>query len=75
VYFPLAYEPIEMHTAATEQFTSDLTAAGVSGELTFAMYNGYVSVGLLVQGLQAAGARADPICGTVVPGVTVSPSS
>ena len=133
VYFLLAYEPIEMHTAATEQFTSDLTAAGVSGEPTFAMYNGYVSVGLLVQGLQAAGPNptraslisalsgihdftalglygshhldindrqhiaggvdncswitklsgssfqlvpgADPICGTVVPGVTVSPSS
>jgi ABC-type branched-subunit amino acid transport system substrate-binding protein len=133
VYFFLAYEPVEMHTPATEQFVADLTAAGISGEPTFAMYNGYVSLGLLTQGLTAAGASptraalisalssihdftalglygshhldvndrqgiaggvdnciwvtklagsafqlvagADPICGSVVPGVTVSPSS
>ena len=133
VYFLLAYEPIEMHTPATEQFASDLSAAGIRGEPTFAMYNGYISVGLVVQGLMAAGANptraalisalstihdftalglygdhkldindrahiasgvdnctwmtklsgstfqlvpgADPICGTVIPGVTVSPSS
>jgi ABC-type branched-subunit amino acid transport system substrate-binding protein len=133
VYFSLAYEPVEMHTAATQQFVSDLTAAGISGEPTFAMYNGYVSVGLLTQALDAAGANptstsiigalsdvhdftalglygshhldindrqhialgvdnclwvtkltgttfqlipgADPICGTVIPGVTVAPSS
>jgi ABC-type branched-subunit amino acid transport system substrate-binding protein len=133
VYFLLGYEPVEMHTAATQQFTSDLSAAAVSGEPTFAMYNGYVSVGLLDQGLDAAGPNptraalinalsgihdftalglygshhldvndrqniiggvdncvwitklsgstfelvpgADPICGTQVPGVTVSPSS
>jgi branched-chain amino acid transport system substrate-binding protein len=133
VYFLLAYEPIEMHTPATQQFASDLAAAGISGEPTFAMYNGYVSIGLLLQGLAAAGSNptkaalisalstihdfnalglygdhkldindrkniasgvdnctwmtklsgstfalvpgADPICGTVIPGVTVSPSS
>jgi len=132
VYFGLGYEPVEMQTAATKQFASDLTAAGVSGEPTYAMYSSYVSVGLLLQALDAAGPNptraavisalgnihafnglglfgshtvdinnrvndaggadncswitklsgstfqlvpgADPICGTLVPGVTVSAS-
>ncbi len=54
VYFSLGYEPIEMNDAATKQFSSDLKAAGVSGAPTFAEYNGYLSVGLLVRGLKAA---------------------
>ncbi len=57
VYFVLAYQPIEMQTAATKQFSADLTAAGVTGEPTFAMYNGYVSVGLLLEALKTAGAK------------------
>jgi branched-chain amino acid transport system substrate-binding protein len=57
VYFALQYEPTEMNTAATRQFVSDLNAAGVTGEATYAAYNGYSSVGLLVRALKAAGAN------------------
>ena len=55
VFFQLEYEPVEMNTPATKQFESDLTAAGVSGKPTYAEYNGYVSVGLLVQALKMTG--------------------
>ena len=55
VYFSLGFEPIEMQTAATKQFASDLSAAGVSGQATSAEYNGYTSIGLLVRALKAAG--------------------
>jgi ABC-type branched-subunit amino acid transport system substrate-binding protein len=131
VYFTLTYEPVEMHTAATQQLESDLKAAGVTTEPTYAEYNGYLSIALLVKGLQAAGSSptqaslisalsaihdwdaeglvgshhidinnrttsgmtncvwvtkltgstfqlvpgADPICGHLVPGETVSPAS
>ncbi|MBL7486894.1 ABC transporter substrate-binding protein [Frankia sp. AgB1.9] len=133
VYFGLSYEPVEMQTAATRAFTADLESAGVGGEPTYARYTGYVSVGLLVRALKAAGSHptqaslinalsgihdwnalglfgshtvdindrenvvngpdncmwvaklsgtkftlvpgAEPICGTVVPGRTVSPAS
>lgn len=137
VYFTLGFQPVEMHTAATDQFLSDLKAAGISGEEatepTANMYSGYVAMGLLVQGMVAAGANptkaaiisalsnihdfsamglwggktldindrtdiaggvgncswvtklsgssfqlvqgADPICGTVIPGISESPSS
>ncbi len=57
VYFLLGYEPIEMHTAATEQFANALKSAGVAGEPTAAMYNGYASVVLLVDALKAAGSN------------------
>ncbi|MGF7235451.1 MAG: ABC transporter substrate-binding protein [Frankia sp.] len=57
VFFAVTYEPVEMRTTATKQFVSDLASAGVTGEPTFAQYNGYVSVGLLIQGLKAAGAN------------------
>jgi ABC-type branched-subunit amino acid transport system substrate-binding protein len=133
VYFGLGWEPIEMHTAATEQFANALKSVGVNGDPTVAEYAGYTSVLLLVQGLQGAGSNpsraslisglsgihsfsagglygthtldinnrtgivsgvdncywvtqlagstfklvngADPICGTVIAGKTVSPSS
>jgi ABC-type branched-subunit amino acid transport system substrate-binding protein len=130
VYFSLGYEPIEMNTPATQQFVTALRSAGVQGDPTFAEYNGYLSVVMLVQALQAAGSNpskaavlsalsnihswdaaglfgshpidinnravqvdncqyftkyvgstfqlvpgADPLCGTVVPGKTVTPSS
>jgi ABC-type branched-subunit amino acid transport system substrate-binding protein len=55
VYFTLGYEPIEMHTAATKQFASDLATSGTAGAATFGEYNGYLSVGLLLRGLRAAG--------------------
>ncbi|ADP82104.1 ABC transporter substrate-binding protein [Pseudofrankia inefficax] len=54
-YFSLGYEPVEMQTAATKQFESDLKAAGVTGEPTFAQYDGYLTMGLLVRTLKAAG--------------------
>ena len=55
VYFSLGFEPIEMQTAATKQFASDLKAAGVKGQATSAQYNGYTSIGLLVRALKANG--------------------
>ena len=55
VYFQLLYEPVEMQTTATKQFESDLKAAGIDGEPTYAMYNGYTSVGLLVRALKGNG--------------------
>jgi len=51
-YFALTYEPVEMGTPATKQFQADLKTAGI-GEPTYAMYNGYTSVGLIVQALKA----------------------
>jgi branched-chain amino acid transport system substrate-binding protein len=131
VFFTLTYEPVEMHTTATQQLQNDLSAVGVTGDPTYAEYNGYLSVGLLVRGLQNAGSHptqaalihalsnihdwdayglvgghhldinnraasgmtncswvtkltgstfrlvpgADPICGSLVPGVTISASS
>ena len=58
VFFALQYEPIEMQTAATKQFASDLKAAGVTTQATLAEYHGYASVGLLVQALKAASGKA-----------------
>jgi ABC-type branched-subunit amino acid transport system substrate-binding protein len=59
VYFSLGFEPIEMQTAATKQFASDLQAAGVSGQATSAQYNGYTAVGLLVRALKATAGNKD----------------
>lgn len=56
VYFDLSFEPVEMHTAATEQFQNSLKAAGVHTEPTYGEYAGYTSVALLIEGLKAAGA-------------------
>ncbi|WP_157472659.1 ABC transporter substrate-binding protein [Frankia sp. EAN1pec] len=60
VYFSLGYQPVEMQTAATKQFQSDLKEAGITGAPTLAHYNGYISVGLLVRALKAAGADPTP---------------
>lgn len=57
VYFPLQFEPVEMHTAATQQLQSDLSAVGVKTDPTFAEYVGYLSVDLLVHGLEKTGAN------------------
>ena len=131
VFFTVTYEPVEMHTPATQQLEADLRTAGVTNEPTYAEYNGYLSVALFVKGIKAAGSSptqaslitalsnvhdwdaegllgshhidinnravsgmtncvwitklvgsafqlvpgADPICGHLVPGVTVSPAS
>jgi len=58
VDFELPYEPVEMHTAATEQFQKYLAAVGVKGEPTFAEYLGYASILFFVEALKGAG--ADP---------------
>jgi branched-chain amino acid transport system substrate-binding protein len=59
IYFGVGYQPVEMHTAATQQFQSALsTYAGVNGDPTFSEYYGYLSVDALVQGLKAAGPNA-----------------
>lgn len=55
VYFSLSFEPVEMHTAATEKFQNALQSVGVTGDPTYAEYSGYASMGLLVQALQSAG--------------------
>lgn len=56
VYFTLGPEPVEMHTPATELFQKYLRAAGLSEEPAEATYDGWGSVGLLLQGLKGAGA-------------------
>jgi ABC-type branched-subunit amino acid transport system substrate-binding protein len=55
VYFSLGYEPVEMNTTATKKFVSDLATAGITTEPTYAMYNGYVAIGMLVRALKADG--------------------
>jgi len=57
VYFISTFEPLEMHTAATAEFQTYLKDAGITGDPTYAEYDGYTSVTLLVQALQAAGAH------------------
>jgi ABC-type branched-subunit amino acid transport system substrate-binding protein len=58
-YFSLGFEPVEMQTAATKQFVNDLKAAGVSASPTYAEYNTYTSVGLLVRALKATGGSTE----------------
>jgi ABC-type branched-subunit amino acid transport system substrate-binding protein len=55
VYFTLGPEPVEMHTPATELFQKYLRAAGVSEEPAESTYDGWGSIGLLLQGLKGAG--------------------
>jgi branched-chain amino acid transport system substrate-binding protein len=58
VYFPVGFEPVEMHTAATEQFQRDLKDyAGVTTDPTLNEYFAYVSVDAFITGLKAAGAN------------------
>jgi branched-chain amino acid transport system substrate-binding protein len=54
-YTVSSYEPMEMHTAATERFANALKTVGVSGDPSPSEYNGYVDVALLVRGLRGAG--------------------
>jgi len=60
VYFSSSFEPIEMHTPATEQLQADLKAVGVTSDPTYAEYVGYASVVMLVQALQAAPPNPTP---------------
>jgi branched-chain amino acid transport system substrate-binding protein len=54
-YFEVGWEPIEMHTAATQKFESYLHGAGFSGGPGLAEYLAYTSFDALVKGLKAAG--------------------
>ena len=56
VYFGLQYEPIEMHTKATEAFVAALKSTGGTTAPGLPTYDGYASILMLVQGLKAAGA-------------------
>jgi branched-chain amino acid transport system substrate-binding protein len=59
VYFGVGYQPVEMHTAATDKFVNALsTYAGVTSDPTEAEYHGYLSVDALVQGLKVVGTSA-----------------
>ncbi|HET9733475.1 MAG TPA: ABC transporter substrate-binding protein [Acidimicrobiales bacterium] len=61
LYFLSGYEPVEMHTAATQRFQHALaTYAGVSGDPTLSEYLGYLSVDGMVAGLKAAGPHPTP---------------
>jgi branched-chain amino acid transport system substrate-binding protein len=53
-YFTTSYQPVEMNTDATKQFSDALSAVGVK-QANFASYNGYVSVLLLAQALKGLG--------------------
>lgn len=55
VYFSLGFEPVEMHTAATQKFMNALKQAGFSGEPGLPEYLAYMSVDAFVAGLKAAG--------------------
>jgi ABC-type branched-subunit amino acid transport system substrate-binding protein len=55
VYFYTTFEPVEMHTAATEQLVNDLKAVGVTTEPTYAEYSGYSAVAMLAQALKTSG--------------------
>ncbi|HZU81174.1 MAG TPA: ABC transporter substrate-binding protein, partial [Acidimicrobiales bacterium] len=57
VYFISTFQPVEMHTSATQQFQKYLKDVGVDGDPTYAEYAGYTSIALLVDGLQAAGSN------------------
>jgi ABC-type branched-subunit amino acid transport system substrate-binding protein len=55
-YFLSYFEPVEMHTTATEQMANALAKyAGIHNDPTFAEYLAYLSVLGLVQGLQGDG--------------------
>jgi branched-chain amino acid transport system substrate-binding protein len=55
VYFYTSFEPVEMHTAATEQLMNALRSVGVRADPTYAEYAGYSAVALLDQGLEGTG--------------------
>jgi branched-chain amino acid transport system substrate-binding protein len=55
-YFTVSYEPVEMHTSATERLQSALKDyAGVSGDPSLNEYIGYAAVDGFITGLKAAG--------------------
>lgn len=58
MYFLVGYEPVEMHTAATQKLVNALAQyANVTTEPTLSEYLGYTAIDGLVVGLKAAGAN------------------
>jgi branched-chain amino acid transport system substrate-binding protein len=57
VYFTLGWEPVEMHTVATEKFVSALKSAGFAKEPGLPEYLAYTSMDAIVVGLKGAGAN------------------
>jgi branched-chain amino acid transport system substrate-binding protein len=57
VYFTVGWEPVEMHTPATEKFEAALKKAGYDGEPGLGEYLAYTAVDAFVAGLKAAGAN------------------
>jgi branched-chain amino acid transport system substrate-binding protein len=55
VYFPIAFEPVELNTAGTKAFMAARTAAGLSGLPTYSEYFAYAGVMLLIQALEGTG--------------------
>jgi ABC-type branched-subunit amino acid transport system substrate-binding protein len=63
-YYELQQEPIEMQTPATKTFLSYLSQSGGGTHPNLGAYEGYMSILLLVQGLQ--GAPQNPTSGQLV---------
>jgi ABC-type branched-subunit amino acid transport system substrate-binding protein len=55
MYFYIAFQPVEMQTAATKQFQSALSSVGVHVIPGQGMYLGYASIDMLLRGLKVAG--------------------
>ncbi len=55
IFATIAFQPVEAHTAATQQFVSDLKSVGVTSLPTEAEYIGYASVAALVEALKVTG--------------------
>jgi branched-chain amino acid transport system substrate-binding protein len=56
VLFAQGWAPVELKTAATKKFQSDLAKyAGYKGVPDFGVYTGYLTADLLIDGLKAAG--------------------
>jgi branched-chain amino acid transport system substrate-binding protein len=60
LYLQLPFEPVEMHTAATEKFQHYLRAVKEDPEPSFNGYGGYTAVDLFVKGLQQAHGNGSP---------------
>jgi ABC-type branched-subunit amino acid transport system substrate-binding protein len=57
MYFYLAFQPVEMQTAATKQFQSALSSVGVHVIPGQGMYLGYASINMFLRGLKGAGSN------------------
>ncbi|MDA8046119.1 MAG: ABC transporter substrate-binding protein [Actinomycetota bacterium] len=57
VYFYTSFEPVEMHTAATDRMQAAMRTVGVTSDPTYGEYAGYVSTALLVDALKTLGAN------------------